>query len=223
MMADAPAGSAPQLRLDYTFRNPELLARALTHTSAGAEVNYERLEFLGDRVLALVVAELLLERFPGEREGQIGRRFAELVRAENLARVGRVCGIDAALTLSGDSANDKMIADATEAVIAALYLDGGYPAAARFIEHHWSPFIARAERPPRDAKTALQEWSQARGLGLPVYQELGRAGPDHKPLFTVAVSVADRAPVEAQGRSKRAAEQVAAAQLLAELEAGHDD
>ncbi len=215
--------SALQVSLDYTFQDLELLERALTHASAGVDVNYERLEFLGDRVLGLVVSELLLERFPTESEGDIGRRFAQLVRAETLAQVGRDVGIDAALRLGGNGANESIIADATEAVIAALYLDGGLPAAVEFIERLWTPLIGVADVPPSDAKTALQEWSQARGLGLPNYREVAREGPDHEPLFTVEVTVAASAPSQAKGGSKRAAEQEAAARLLARLEAENDD
>jgi ribonuclease-3 len=213
--------SAIQISLDYTFQDLELLERALTHTSAGVDVNYERLEFLGDRVLGLVVAEMLLNSFPAENEGDIGRRFAELVRAETLTRIGRKAGIDVALTLAGGDANDSIVADATEAVIAALYLDGGLRAATQFIERQWSPLVQVTDAPPRDAKTALQEWSQARGLGLPKYRDIAREGPDHQPLFTVEVTVAGSPPAHAQGSSKRAAEQEAAALLLAQLEPDH--
>jgi ribonuclease-3 len=213
--------SAIQISLDYTFQDLELLERALTHTSAGVDVNYERLEFLGDRVLGLVVAEMLLNSFPAENEGDIGRRFAELVRAETLTRIGRKAGIDVALTLAGGDANDSIVADATEAVIAALYLDGGLRAATQFIERQWSPLVKVTDAPPRDAKTALQEWSQARGLGLPKYRDIAREGPDHQPLFTVEVTVAGSPPAHAQGGSKRAAEQEAAALLLAQLEPDH--
>ena len=207
-----------QFSLDYTFQDLELLERALTHSSAGVDVNYERLEFLGDRVLGLVVAEMLLNSFPAEDEGDIGRRFAELVRAETLTQIGRGAGVAAALTHAGGDANDSIVADATEAVIAALYLDGGLPAGARFFERHGSPFIKVSVAPPRDAKTALQEWSQARGLGLPNYRDIAREGPDHEPLFTVEVMVAGSQSVRAQGGSKRVAEQEAAALLFAELE-----
>lgn len=215
--------TALQDSLDYSFRDPDLLERALTHTSAGAGVgvgdNNERLEFLGDRVLGLVVAEMLLDKFTNENEGHIGRRFAELVRAETLTQIGRTVGIDVALNHAGSAANDGIVADATEAVIAALYLDGGHPVAARFIARHWSPLIRSSDAPPRDAKTALQEWSQARGLGLPAYRDIAREGPDHEPLFTVEVTVPGGEPARAQGSSKRAAEQEAAALLLTRLEA----
>ncbi len=218
-MAGDGAYSALQDSLEHSFRDMELLERALTHTSAAATVNNERLEFLGDRVLGLIVAEMLLDKFPAENEGHIGRRFAELVRAETLTRVGRTVGIDAALNYAGKEANDGLVADAMEAVIAALYLDGGQPAASRFIARHWSPLIRTSDAPPRDAKTALQEWSQARGLGLPTYRDIARDGPDHDPLFTVEVAVSGGGAVRAQGNSKRAAEQAAAALLMRQLEA----
>jgi len=221
MVADR-SYSALQASLEYSFRDPKLIERALTHTSVGAGagvgVNNERLEFLGDRVLGLVVAEMLLDKFPDENEGHIGRRFAELVRAETLTQIGRSVGIDAALNHAGSEANDGIVADATEAVIAALYLDGGQPAAAGFIERHWAPLIRSSDAPPRDAKTALQEWSQARGLGLPTYRDTAREGPDHEPLFTVQVAVSGGELASAQGSSKRAAEQEAAALLLNQLE-----
>ncbi|NNE86210.1 MAG: ribonuclease III [Alphaproteobacteria bacterium] len=210
-----------QGRLDYTFRDPKILERALTHTSAGAVHSNERLEFLGDRVLGLAMAEMLLNTFTDEDEGAIARRFAELVRAERLTDIGRAVGVDAALKLTGQAANDGMVADATEAVIAALYLDGGFPAANQFIERHWAPLINKSDAPPRDAKTALQEWSQAQGIGLPKYRDVGREGPDHEPLFTVEVTVTGVEPARAQGTNKRAAEQDAAALLLAQL--GIDD
>ena len=220
MVADR-AYCALQASLDYSFQDVELLERALTHTSAGVDSNNERLEFLGDRVLGLTVAEMLLDKFPDENEGHIGRRFAELVRAETLTQIGRAVGIDVALNHAGNGANDGIVADATEAVIAALYLDGGQRAAAGFIARHWSPLIRSGDAPPRDAKTALQEWSQARGLGLPTYRDIAREGPDHEPLFTVEALVSGREPARAQGSSKRAAEQEAAALLLTQLEASN--
>jgi ribonuclease-3 len=216
-MAANRSFDALQASLDYAFQNMQILERALTHTSAGRAGDNERLEFLGDRVLGLAVAEMLLDKFPHEDEGDIGRRFAELVRAEALTQIGRTLGIDGALILVGPAANDSIVADATEAVIAALYLDGGYPAAAKFIERHWGPLIKSSDAPPQDAKTALQEWSQAQGLGLPKYSDIAREGPDHEPLFTVEVTVPGRGTASAQGSNKRAAEQEAAAVLLVQL------
>lgn len=216
MIADR-SYSALQARLDYSFQDLAILERALTHSSADIDDNNERLEFLGDRVLGLAVAKLLLDNFPNENEGDIGRRFAELVRAETLTHIGRALGIDGSLSLAGGTANDGIVADATEAVIAALYIDGGYPAAARFIGRHWAPLIMQSDAPPRDAKTTLQEWSQARGLGLPKYRDIAREGPDHEPLFTVEVTVSGHQAARAQGNNKRAAEQEAAALVLAAL------
>ncbi|MBI4183796.1 MAG: ribonuclease III [Proteobacteria bacterium] len=215
----------------HDFRHPELLRRALTHTSvpraraAGGE-NYERLEFLGDRVLALVVAEMLLEEFPAEREGAIARRHAALVRREALARVATGLGLARFLHLSrgeeesGGRSNPALLADACEAVIGALYLDGGLEAAARFVRGHWRPLLAEAPTPPRDAKTALQEWAQARGLALPTYRLVAAEGPPHEPRFTVEVALAGVVPALAKGASKRAAEKAAARALLRRLEKG---
>ena len=219
-MVAARAKDALLANLDYNFQDPQLLERALTHTSIDAARSNERLEFFGDRVLGLVIAQLLLDSFPDENEGDIGRRFAQLVRAETLTEIGRAVGIDTALNHAGGESNDNLVADATEAVIAALYFDGGFSVAAKFIERYWSPLIRISDAPPRDAKTALQEWSQAQGLGLPDYRDVARNGPDHKPVFTVEVTVPGYAPARAQGSNKRTAEQEAAVLLLAQLEAG---
>jgi ribonuclease-3 len=224
--------------LGYVFARPELLAEALTHPSAlGHEQGlgrhrrkapprgYERLEFLGDRVLGLVIAELLWRRFPNEPEGHLTRRLTHLVRAEALARVAKAIGLEAYLVLSraeaaaGTAANPNILADVCEAVIAAIYLDGGFDAAAVFVRQFWEPLIDGMEDPPRDPKTALQEWAQARGLALPVYQLVATSGPDHALLFTVAASVTGHDPATATASSKRIAEARAAAVLLDRLPA----
>jgi ribonuclease-3 len=221
----------------HRFARPELLAEALTHPSAfGAERGrgrgrrpvsrgYERLEFLGDRVLGLVVADLLWHRFPSEAEGPLTRRHTHLVRRETLARVAAAIGLGPHLVLSpaeraaGAAANPAILADACEAVIAAVYLDAGFAAAAEFVRRWWGPLLAEIETPPRDPKTALQEWVQARGLPLPVYELVATGGPDHAPVFTVAVQVAGAEPATAAGSSKRRAEAGAAAALLDRLAA----
>lgn len=215
-------------RLGHCFSQPALLSRALTHASMakgeGGET-YERLEFLGDRVLGLIVADLLLDRFPHEPEGPLAQRLAELVRRETLAKVARALDLGPHLRLArGDEAagerdNPAILADACEAVIGALYLDGGLPAARSFVEPVWRPLLEEAPQPPRDAKTALQEWAQARGLPLPEYREVGRAGPDHGPVFTIEVTLPGLGGETGEGRSKRQAEQAAAARLLARLDA----
>jgi ribonuclease III len=237
--------------LGYDFSAPSLLAEALTHPSAivpqrgrarrvkdphpslprsrGRDRQgggYERLEFLGDRVLGLVVAELLWRRFPDEPEGLLTRRHTYLVRRETLARVAETIGLGPHLILSraeraaGAAANPAILADACEAVIAAIYLDGGYEAAADFIRRLWEPLIGAMEAPPRDPKTMLQEWAQARGLGLPHYELVSASGPDHAPQFTVAASIAGGVPATASGPAKRIAEAGAAAALLERLAAG---
>ncbi len=209
--------------LEYTFSNPRLLDEALTHRSVTPrrERGYERLEFLGDRVLGLVVADMLLAAFPDEEEGALARRLAALVRQETLADVARDIGLGPHIRLSrseaesGGRENDAILSDVCEAVIAAIYSDGGLDSVRPFIERHWSGRLAAAIAPPQDAKTALQEWAQGRGLPLPDYNIVAREGPDHAPQFTVSVSVEGKPVAEGTGASKRAAEQMAASRLMA--------
>lgn len=209
--------------LGHTFSDPALLARALSHSSLAGAKSYERLEFLGDRVLGLVVAELLLERFPDENEGEVGRRFAALVQADTLVQVGADLDLARYASAGPGVLNDGIVADMVEAVIAALYLDGGMDAAREFVRKTWDPLVETRSRPPRDAKTALQEWSQSKGSGLPAYADVDRAGPDHAPVFTVEVRLDGFPPQRAQGASKRAAEQDAAALMLRHLGVAHDE
>ena len=202
----------------------ELLRKALTHRSLiGAGASYERLEFLGDRVLGLIVAEMLLTAFPREEEGPIAKRHTGLVRKETLAEVAEQIGLppyihmSAGEETSGGRRNSAITSDVCEAVIAAIYRIGGLDAAKSFVEPLWRPFLEREAEPPRDAKTSLQEWLQGRGKPLPSYEIVERSGPDHAPEFTIAVTVEGGMTKSATGRSKRAAEQAAAADLLAEL------
>jgi len=231
----------PAELVGHAFARPELLAEALTHPSAlpplrrqrraassgaprGApRGGYERLEFLGDRVLGLVIADLLWRGFEHEQEGPLTRRLTHLVRRDALARVAAAIGLDRHLQLSpaeaaaGAARNPGILADVVEAVIAAIYLDGGLSAAKAFIERFWEPLIAEMEAPPSDPKTTLQEWVQARGLALPAYQLIATSGPDHALHFTVAVRVAGQEEASATASSKRAAETAAAAALLERL------
>ena len=214
-------------RIGHNFADPDLLERALTHASRnsrpGGGANYERLEFLGDRVLGLVVADLLYHHFPDEEEGALARRFAMLVRRETLAEVAEEIDLGPAVILArgeieaGTQENPGVLSDCMEAVIAALYLDGGLEAARDFIAGHWTPRLEADPTPPKDAKTELQEWAQAQGLPLPDYREIGRDGPAHDPRFTIAVSVDGAEAVEGSGSSKRQAEQAAAEALLAKV------
>jgi ribonuclease III len=220
--------------LGYRFQRPELLAEALTHASAatrpsrGGEFSNERLEFLGDRVLALVIAEMLFETFGRETEGALARRLAALTRKEALAEVGAALDLGSHLQMSkseaetGGRSHPGLVADACEAVIGAVYLDGGLEAANGLIRRCWAPLIGEGSHPPQDAKTALQEWAQARGLPLPMYRVLETKGPAHSPVFIVEVRVEGWAPAGGSGRSKRSAEQEAATALLKGLQSGGD-
>ncbi|MGH6953023.1 MAG: ribonuclease III [Alphaproteobacteria bacterium] len=228
MTGDEEALGALERALGHRFARPELLDEALTHRSAAAQgrapFGFDRLEFLGDRVLSLVVADLLLLRFPGEDEGALSRRHAALVCEAALARVAR--SLDLGALVRGPRAEERaapgLLADACEAVIGALYADGGLEAAERFIAAAWAPLVAESETPPRDAKTTLQEWAQGRGLALPSYRVVEVLGPEHAPRFTVEVAVEGGPPARARGPSKRAAEQAAAAALIHRLEGGDD-
>lgn len=224
---DSSAPSSLAEALGHEFARPELLSEALTHPSArarrGARRGYERLEFLGDRVLGLIIAELLWLRFPDEAEGALTRRHTGLVRRETLTEVARKIDLGRHILLSsgeeaaGARANPSVLADVCEAVIAALYLDGGLATAQRFVERWWEPQLAKLGAPPHDPKTALQEWAQARGRALPVYRTVATEGPAHRRTFTVTVTVSGLPPATASGSSKRAAEAAAAAAALAAL------
>jgi len=215
--------------LPHRFTRPELLAHALTHRSAADPRRMmldsnERLEFVGDRVLALIMAEWLAERFPAEREGDLGKRLAALVSQEALARVATGLGIGAALRLppneekAGVRARPTVLADALEALLGALYLDGGLDAARSLVRREWAAPLEEAGQPPVSPKTRLQEWTLGRGLGLPEYLPVSATGPSHHPVFLVRVRAAGR-EAEGQGENKRAAEQAAAAAWLAEIDA----
>jgi ribonuclease-3 len=230
-----PAAIELATRVGHTFADPSLLEEALTHRSAldrqrtrklTFPFGNERLEFLGDRVLSLVVADMVLRQFPDEAEGELARRHTALVRAEALGEVARIIGLGTYLRLgdseraTGGETKLTILADACEALIGAIYRDGGLAAASAFVERHWAPFLHSDPQPPRDPKTALQEWAQGRGLPIPIYREVGREGPPHKPRFVIEATVEGSAPERGTGGSKREAERAAAQALLARLEAG---
>lgn len=205
--------------LGYQFRDPEMLKRALTHRSIDNGDSNQRLEFLGDRVLGLVVAHLLFTLFPAEQEGELARRHAGLVSKDTLAEVGVIISIGDYLHLStseeimGGRGNASHLEDACEALIGALYLDGGLAPAAEFIERYWKPLLLSVKEPPKDPKTGLQEWAQGRGMALPEYVEISRSGPDHAPEFEIEVRVG-KYNARGSAGNKRAAEQAAAKELL---------
>ena len=215
-------------RIGHAFRRPDLLLRAVTHASISSETrpDNQRLEFLGDRVLGLVMAEALLTADPGATEGQLAPRYNAMVRKETCADVARDCGLGAVLKLgrsemmSGGRRKEALLGDAMEALIAAVYLDAGYDAARALVLRLWGDRIAAVAADARDAKTSLQEWAQARSMAPPIYTETGRSGPDHQPVFTVTVTLDSGHSETARAGSKRMAEQQAARALLARMEAG---
>lgn len=212
-------------RLGHRFSNPELLVRALTHGSVSSSTrpDNQRLEFLGDRVLGLVMATALLEADQKATEGQLAPRFNALVRKETCADVARQIDIGAVLKLgrsemlSGGRRKQALLGDAMEAVIAAVYRDAGFEAAQKVILSLWGDRIHTVEADARDAKTSLQEWAQARGQKPPAYVEISRSGPDHAPVFTIAARLQDGSEAQATAGSKRQAEQAAAQALLDRL------
>ncbi|WP_430470329.1 ribonuclease III [Thalassospira lucentensis] len=214
--------------IDHGFSDPDLLRVALTHRSAAKGKDAlsggnERLEFLGDRVLGLVVADMLYTRFGREREGAMAKRFVALVRRETLARVAVQIHLGDHIQMAkgeraaGADTNPAILSDCMEAVIAALYLDGGLEPARSFIEKLWTPLLDEDNKPPQDAKTQLQEWLQGRGKPLPKYEMVGREGPAHAPVFTIELTTNDGDSVSAEGKSKREAEQIAAQLMLDKL------
>jgi ribonuclease-3 len=226
MSRKAKDRTALEDRIGHQFADKALLERALTHISAlsGGPQNrvasYQRLEFLGDHVLGLVISDMLFRAYPKANEGELSRRLADLVRKETCAEVARAMDLGPALKLgnseshAGGRLRATILADACEALVGAVFIDGGYQAADALIERFWKERMLRPLQPLRDAKTMLQEWAQARGLPTPAYRELARTGPHHDPQFRVAVALPDRPPAEGLGSSKRAAEQAAAAAML---------
>lgn len=213
-------------RLGHQFDRPELLVRAVTHSSRAGpnRVDNQRLEFLGDRVLGLVMAEALLAKDKSASEGQLAPRFNALVRKEACADVAREIELGDSLKLgrsemlSGGRRKQALLGDAMEAVIAAVYLDGGFDAAKNMVLRLWGDRIGAVEEDARDAKTALQEWAQARGMQPPSYVEVSRDGPDHAPHFTITAQLDNGQTATAKAGSKRQAEQAAAKALLTALE-----
>ncbi len=207
----------------YQFEKPSLLDEALTHPSLSGGYNYQRLEFLGDRVLGLSIATWLLEAYPSEAEGRLNRRYTALVRKETLAEMACKLGIVSAIKLTpgaeaeGTRDKEAVQADVCEAVIGAMYLDGGYAVVDAFIRKHWVPLARDSVDAVRDSKTLLQEWCQGRSLPLPKYAVVERSGLDHSPVFTIEVSVEGKGSATAEGTAKRLAEQSAAKKLYATL------
>ena len=212
-----------ETRLGYKFADRSLLQKSLTHASfSGPTASYERLEFLGDRVLGLLLAHYFYEHCPDDNEGALSLRLHSEARTATLAIVARKLNIDDFLqTQPGMSfaENDNVLADIIESLLAAIYLDSGLNDAAAFLKAHWPLAITTPASREKDAKSQLQEWALGQGLGLPVYRRLAKSGPDHAPEMTYEVSVANLGSKSAAGSSRKIAEQKAAAALLAHLQA----
>ena len=218
------ASSELETTIGYRFKDRDLLDRSLTHISAvsggGRANSYQRLEFLGDHVLGLIISDMLYQSFPKADEGELSRRLADLVRREACADVAKAMQIGEAIRLGSSESNaggrsrTAILADVCEALIGAVYCDGGFKAAVDLVEKFWGERMRVPARPLRDPKTMLQEWAQARGLPTPAYKEVERTGPHHSPEFRISVTLPNREPAEGIGRSKRSAEQAAAAALL---------
>jgi ribonuclease-3 len=214
-----------EARLGYRFADPDLLDRALTHSSAVSpsrriESSYQRLEFLGDRVLGLVIADMLYRRLPKANEGELSRALNALVRKETCAAIARDLELGAELNLgesearTGGAKKEAILGDVAEAIIGAVYCDGGLGRAFEVVERLFGDYIIHAGTERADAKTTLQEWAQGRGLEPPSYEEVERTGPDHAPEFTIAVHLDGYAEVSASGPSKKLAEHKAAEMFL---------
>lgn len=213
-----------QEKIGYTFKDRTLLEKAVIHASAREKrrqsEDNERLEFLGDRVLGLSIAQLLYAEFPMAPEGELARRFNRLVRKETCALVSKNMDLGNHLILSqsektaGGTRNINILGDACEAVLGAVFIDGGFAPAKDLILRFWGPLLLNADEIPVDPKTALQEWAQGNHLKLPRYVEVSRSGPDHEPVFVMQVVVERIAPQIGEGNSKRLAEREAAAALL---------
>ncbi len=205
-----------QQKIGYQFTDQDLLETALTHSSTGKEKNYERLEFLGDRVLGLVIASLLFAKFPDEKEGDMAKRLASLVQGQTLAELsGRIDLGDFILfsdseAAAGGAENEHILADVFEAVIGAIYLDGGFEPCRVLIETNWQDILFTMKKPPQHPKTAIQEWAQGQGLPLPLYEVTAQTGPDHAPIFEIKLTVKGHGPIHASGRSRAEAEKEAA-------------
>lgn len=214
---------ALQSTLGYRFRDANLLTLALTHRSLARDTSNQRLEFLGDAVLGLCIADMLYQRFPGEPEGDLSKRLVSLVNGAQLSDIARAMQLGDYLIMSAGEAeqggreNASNLEDALEALLGAVYLDSGLEAARGVVTRFWSEQATAMKAPPKDAKTALQEWAQARGLPLPEYVLLSSEGPSHAPLFVVELRVKGLEPVRAEAGVKKQAERIAAEKMLSGL------
>jgi ribonuclease-3 len=219
--------AALEEKIGYRFKDRKLLDRAMTHSSTGEKHNYERLEFLGDRVLGLVVAHMLHEAFPEESEGGLAKRHSALVQGRTLAQIAAMNALGDHVIMApsereaGGAENENILSDALEALLGAVYIDGGLEPAAALIKKFWGNNIHTLTDAPQDPKTELQEWVQARSLPLPEYEIVSQTGPDHAPVFIIELRIQGEEPVRAEGPSRRQAEKTAARVMLRNLKGDH--
>jgi len=209
-----------QEKIGHTFKDIKLLETAFTHSSTGAKHNYERLEFLGDRVLGLAVSETLYQKFPNEPEGHLAKRLSALVQGSFLAQIALEMDLGAFIhfsdseAASGGADNENILADVFESMIGALYLDTDYETCRTLIQKLWGNHFDTMKKPPQHPKTKLQEWAQSENLGLPHYKITGQSGPDHAPIFDIALNINGYDAITVQGPSRQEAEKRAAAAFI---------
>ncbi len=213
---------ALETAIGYRFKNTQLLQQALTHSSITSHIgsNYERLEFLGDRVLGVAVANALFRTFPNEPEGSLSQRHTRLVCKETVAQMAKQLTLDKYMHIATEDIrdNENVLCDVCEAVIGAIFIDSDCQTALDFVQKHWQPLLHKDMTPPKDFKTKLQELAHAKGYSTPVYEQISRSGSEHEPIFVMAVKIDNLDPQTGSGHNKKLAEQAAAAQMIALLE-----
>lgn len=218
-MSNKPLSQLEEI-IGYKFKDQHLLERALTHSSTNDDYNYQRLEFLGDRVLGLVMAHALFVEFRSENEGGLAKRHTALVQGQTCTVVGQAHHVGEFIILSesereaGGNLNENIIGDVVEALLGAIYIDGGYEVAQKVVLKLWGDNILTLKEAPQDPKTELQEWVQARGLALPEYEIIEKTGPDHAPSFVLQVNIEGEKSIAAEGTSRRQAEKAVAQKML---------
>lgn len=219
----APDFTQLQDIIGYQFKDPHWLERAMTHSSTNENYSYQRLEFLGDRVLGLVMAHELFQEFKGEKEGGLAKRHTALIQGSTCAVIALAHNLNDYIIMSsseeeaGGRINENIIADIMESILGAIYIDGGYQAARKVILELWGDTFKTLEIAPQDPKTELQEWVQARGLPLPSYEIIEKSGPDHAPVFTIQLDVEGFDAQKADGSSRRQAEKTVAQSMLKKI------
>ena len=214
--------------LDYNFKNTDLISIALTHTSMSKYskqiMNYERLEFLGDAIITAIISDLLYRTFSQEKEGDLAKRRSELVNGERMAEIANKLKLNDYIIMTDSEKkaktheNKRVMEDILESITGAIYYDGGFEAAEKFVVTHWVEYLDQESIPPISPKAALQEWAQKKGIPIPIYKLINTEGEAHNPTFTIKVEVKNLPPISAKDKNKKAAENVTASALLQYIE-----